>query len=529
MVSVTNALLLMTTLFNFGLATFIVRDNWTKPTNAFLAIYLFALSVWPLALIGTQIGTSYELWLYSAKATYIAGLIIAGSFYLFSLSYPEGRWPHFLVTAAVYSVIIAYTIALLGQRPFLVQGIVPQGNGNGAILEPVAYLTFAGIFCLLYLGGLFKIAQKYVLSSGVTRTSLLTIGLGVAITGVGGLYYDIILASPFLNQFQYIWTGPLFNTLMGALIVYAVFRLRFLNAKVIITELLIALLWIFTLLRTLLASEPREQTLNGLLFVLGISIGALLIRSVRAEVTARETIEHQEKELEVANKQQEGLLHFISHEIKGYLTKNEAAFAAIAAGDFGAVADPLKQMSQSALADTRKGVNTVMDILDASNLKKGTVVYKKAPFDLCAAVSQTVDELQSAALEKGIMLVVNCPSGPLMMDGDEEKIRRHVIRNIIDNAIKYTPQGKIDVTLAREGNKAVLTSVDTGVGITPEDMKRLFTEGGHGAESIKVNVHSTGYGLYIAKQIAEAHGGAIRAESEGKGKGSRFIVELPLA
>jgi signal transduction histidine kinase len=75
----------------------------------------------------------------------------------------------------------------------------------------------------------------------------------------------------------------------------------------------------------------------------------------------------------------------------------------------------------------------------------------------------------------------------------------------------------------------VLTSVDTGVGITPEDMKRLFTEGGHGAESIKVNVHSTGYGLYIAKQIAEAHGGAIRAESEGKGKGSRFIVELPLA
>ena len=68
-----------------------------------------------------------------------------------------------------------------------------------------------------------------------------------------------------------------------------------------------------------------------------------------------------------------------------------------------------------------------------------------------------------------------------------------------------------------------------GVGITPEDMKNLFTEGGHGKDSVKVNVHSTGYGLYIAKKIVEAHGGKIWAESGGKGKGSRFVVEFPVS
>ena len=57
---------------------------------------------------------------------------------------------------------------------------------------------------------------------------------------------------------------------------------------------------------------------------------------------------------------------------------------------------------------------------------------------------------------------------------------------------------------------------------------RLFTEGGHGKDSQKVNAHSTGYGLYIAKNIVLAHGGAIRAESEGAGKGSTFIVEFPI-
>ena len=116
-----------------------------------------------------------------------------------------------------------------------------------------------------------------------------------------------------------------------------------------------------------------------------------------------------------------------------------------------------------------------------------------------------------------------------MLDGDEEKIRRHVIRNIIDNSIKYTPHGSVRVNLGRDGSKMHLVISDTGVGITPEDMKHLFTEGGHGKDSIKVNVHSTGYGLFIAKQIVEAHGGKIWADSDGEDKGSRFIIELPIS
>ena len=68
---------------------------------------------------------------------------------------------------------------------------------------------------------------------------------------------------------------------------------------------------------------------------------------------------------------------------------------------------------------------------------------------------------------------------------------------------------------------------DTGIGINEEDKERLFTEGGHGKDSQKVNAHSTGYGLFIAKSIVLAHGGTIRAESDGEGKGSTFIVEFP--
>ncbi|MEY4747374.1 MAG: hypothetical protein RLZZ416_423 [Candidatus Parcubacteria bacterium] len=233
------------------------------------------------------------------------------------------------------------------------------------------------------------------------------------------------------------------------------------------------------------------------------------------------------QELEIANAQQENLLHFISHEIKGYLTKGEAAFSEIAEGDVGAIPDGVKRLAVEALAEMRKGVATVMDILDASNLKKGTVTFKKARFDLKAALLNEINELRPAAYDKRLGFDVNIEDGDYQLEGDAEKIREHVLRNLIDNAIKYTPSGSIKVELSRREKTIVFRVEDTGVGITEEDMARLFTEGGHGKDSIKVNVHSTGYGLFIAKQVVENHNGTIRAESDGQGKGAKFIVELP--
>ena len=135
--------------------------------------------------------------------------------------------------------------------------------------------------------------------------------------------------------------------------------------------------------------------------------------------------------------------------------------------------------------------------------------------------------LKRYADEKGVVLNVSIGEGVYLMGGDQEKIQQHVVRNLIDNAIKYTPKGVIEVKLT-DGDKLRFSVKDSGVGITDEDKKNLFTEGGHGKDSIKVNVHSTGYGLFIAKQVVDIHGGKIWAESEGEGKGSTFVVEFPI-
>ena len=323
---------------------------------------------------------------------------------------------------------------------------------------------------------------------------------------------------------------PVFIAFLSYLIVkYELMSIKVLGAQVLVLSL-VALI----ASELLFVTNLTNQVLVSVTLALAIGFGFFLVRSVQKEVRQRQLIQKQEEELEVMNAQQVNLLHFISHEIKGYLTKSEAAFAAITEGDYGVISDQLKTMSGAALTDVRKGVSTVMDILDASNLKKGTVAFKKAPFDFRRAVETIITEQQVPAKEKNLVIEVQIADGEYRMEGDEEKVREHVIRNLIDNAIRYTPAGSIRVELSNDGpstelgvNKIHFSVKDSGVGITPEDMSHLFTEGGHGKDSLKVNVHSTGYGLFIAKQIVEASGGTIRAESEGAGKGSRFIVELP--
>ncbi len=136
--------------------------------------------------------------------------------------------------------------------------------------------------------------------------------------------------------------------------------------------------------------------------------------------------------------------------------------------------------------------------------------------------------LKKVQAEKvGLELEHHVQEGIYNVEGDAFWLKE-AVNNLIENSIKYTKQGKISVNLENKDGKALVSVKDNGVGITEEDKKNLFTEGGRGKDSIKINVDSTGYGLYTVKLVVEAHRGRVWAESEGAGKGSTFFIELPL-
>ena len=184
-------------------------------------------------------------------------------------------------------------------------------------------------------------------------------------------------------------------------------------------------------------------------------------------------------------------------------------------------------MIQEGFVSDTKAVDTVQDILKASNIQKGIIEYKKSPLDFKKLVEGEILRHKANAETRGVSIQTNFTEGTYQVQADQEQLL-HAVRNIIDNAIKYTPKGSVVISLSETPEKIRFSAKDNGIGITANDMKRLFTEGGRGVDSTKVNVESTGYGLYIVKSIIEAHGGKVWAESEGQGKGSEFIIEIPV-
>jgi two-component system CheB/CheR fusion protein len=189
-----------------------------------------------------------------------------------------------------------------------------------------------------------------------------------------------------------------------------------------------------------------------------------------------------------------------------------------------AVADTLNKVY---IANARL-MSLVENLLNISRIEAGRIQYQFAPTKVEDVLSELRDLFVLAAHEKGLKLKLVLPKEPLpILSLDGPKIRE-AVSNVIDNAIKYTEKGDIAVTAEKKADHVVITVADTGVGIDPAEIPHLFKKFERGKNAVQVNVSSTGLGLYVGKSFIEAHGGTIRVESAGQGKGSRFIMELPI-
>ncbi len=398
-------------------------------------------------------------------------------------------------------------------------------DGRLAITPGFGFIPFVLFSTFFSLSAIYLLFRKFKRAEGEIKHQIKLV-LGGIVLMLVFVMITIPLPIIFLKSGVFVPLMPVYTLIFLGTTAYAITKYRLFNIKVFITQALTLVIWVTLFSKIFVATTFLEKGIDSIIFLITVLFGTSLIRSVRREIEQREKIEIQEKELEIANKQQENLIHFISHEVKGYLTNAQAAFASILQGDFGASTPEMKTMVDAALASTRKGSDTVKEILSAANIKKGTITYKSEPFDFKDVVKNATDLLRPVAVAKNLILEEQIGEGTFSTKGDKSQIEEHVIRNLIDNSIKYTPSGKITVGLEEKDGKILFSVKDTGVGITSEDKSRLFTEGGHGKDSIKVNAHSTGYGLFIAKNIVDAHHGRIWAESEGAGKGSQFYVEL---
>jgi PAS domain S-box-containing protein len=177
----------------------------------------------------------------------------------------------------------------------------------------------------------------------------------------------------------------------------------------------------------------------------------------------------------------------------------------------------------------RQMTRLVDDLLDISRLNHNRLELRKARINLSAVVQSAIDTTRPQIEAAGHTLTITLPSTPVYLDGDLTRLAQ-VFWNLFNNSAKYTPSGgRISLTAEAEGDEAIVTVQDNGIGIPAESISGLFEMFSQVDRSVSWSQGGLGIGLALVKRLTEAHGGSVQVRSDGPGEGSSFIVRLPIA
>src|SRR5678816_1591538 len=232
-------------------------------------------------------------------------------------------------------------------------------------------------------------------------------------------------------------------------------------------------------------------------------------------------------ELAEANRAKDVFLATLSHELRTPLTPVVGWIKLLRSGtlDEKSVAQALDAIERNAWLQSR----LIDDLLDTSRIATGKLHFEPKPTDLNAVVKAAVDTVRNSAAARNIDLSMSLYPASLVVMGEPVRLQQ-IAWNLVSNAIKFTdPGGKVNVTTQRDGGHALLTVVDTGVGIAPEFLPHVFDRFRQADGSTSRRHGGLGLGLAIADALAKMHGGRLEAISDGVGKGATFSLRMELA
>ncbi len=514
----------------------IILKNSKNLNNRLFFLMSLSVSVW---------GISYWLWLSRAstegEAHFWAVILTAGSLgitlffthWMLVLTRASGLFWN-LILYATYVVVFGFIAILLTNSELLI----------GPTSEKLIFQMWpdAGPLYLVQIIFAYALPVSIVLARVVLKFrsttdenekgQLMWIIVGALLGFVGGasnffLWFDIPVL-PYGN-----FGVVLFPPILG----YALVRNHLFNLKAIATEILVLFISTWVFIQIFFAQTVGSLILQVIFFCAVAFSSYLLLQSVYKEIKAREKLEELTDELQVANsrlkeldQQKSEFLSIATHQLRGPLAGIRGHLSLIIDGSYGKVPARTQEIVKKILASSGLLAQTINDFLNVSRIEQGSMQYEMKNFELNSLVESIQGELIPLAQKRKLELSFTdeC-KGQCFVNADYGKLS-HIFFNLIDNAIKYTEKGwiKIRTTIDIE-KKIVRTEVsDSGIGLSEKEIGGLFEKFVRASGASSVNVNGTGLGLYVARQMVEAHKGKVWVESKGKGKGSTFIVELPI-
>jgi PAS domain S-box-containing protein len=254
------------------------------------------------------------------------------------------------------------------------------------------------------------------------------------------------------------------------------------------------------------------------------------------DVTKRREAEQalrQQDELQAANERLREMdrlktqfINNAAHELGTPLTPIKIQALLLNTGKLGPLSEPQRKSVRVLSRNVDQLGLLLRDVLDSARVQAGRLNVSLVPVELDRVVQEAVESFQEPAADQGVALTIEAEPG-VIIHADAPRLNQ-VFFNLLRNALKFTPSGgRVEVTVSRRDGQAVVEVRDTGCGIRPEDIGRLFQPFSQVHDKMQMTQSGTGLGLYISHGIVESHGGAIACESAGLGTGATFRVTLP--
>jgi PAS domain S-box-containing protein len=249
------------------------------------------------------------------------------------------------------------------------------------------------------------------------------------------------------------------------------------------------------------------------------------IRDITERRRLEKQVQEQSEALAEVNRSKDEFLAILSHELRNPLA---AILNAIQLFHLTKESDPVQDKAKG-IVERQIGrlIHLVDDLLETTRLATGVVVLRLERCEAGPIIRRAIEGLSHAVVTQGHRLSVSIPPGPIWLDADPARVEQ-VVTNLLANAIKYTdPRGRIDVSVVQEDAEMVLRVRDSGIGIAPELLSRVFELFTQADRSLIRSQGGLGIGLTIVQRLVKMHQGKVGAASRGLGLGSEFVVRLP--
>jgi PAS domain S-box-containing protein len=291
-------------------------------------------------------------------------------------------------------------------------------------------------------------------------------------------------------------------------------------------------------LRTQSGKQIQVEFVSNVYFVGSEKVIQCNIRDISERVKAFDDCRDNLATLELAGKARDHVMALLSHEFRTPLAAISYATEFLELGYNGTdvltkKGVPPPHADQSAIGLIRRNVGAlsrmITELLDLTQIAKGRLELKRETIDMHEVIQFALNNLEGPQKSSGVEIRVRLQAPRTQIQGDWDKLEQ-VISNLIGNALKFTPRrGTVTVTTANDANDKLVVEVsDTGIGISPDALERIFAPFEQANPSIHPRFGGLGLGLSIAHTLTEAQGGTLRAESLGVDQGARFIASFKL-